>query len=93
MSKFTPEQEEAALRRICIGGREDALSFFARHPRLGHAVAIQIQCEADALRATLTRIVSDFESDYVLDGQVVDDPTNMHRKAWELAKAALKEYD
>ena len=42
-----------------------------------------------ALVQALERIVSDFECDYVLDGVVVDNPSTSHRKAWEVARAAL----
>ncbi len=44
-------------------------------------------------REALTRIASDFETDFVLDGVVVDEPYRMHQVAWEVAKAALAATD
>ncbi len=44
-------------------------------------------------REALTRIASDFETDFVLDGVVVDEPYRMHQVAWEVSRAALAATD
>ena len=42
------------------------------------------------LESALERIASDFETDFVIDGQVVDEPYKTHEWAWRAARAALK---
>lgn len=41
------------------------------------------------LESALERIASDFETDFVIDGQVVDEPYKTHEWAWRAARAAL----
>jgi hypothetical protein len=45
--------------------------------------------ENDPLRRALEDIVQDFETDYVLDGVIVDEPVGTLRRAYATAKAAL----
>jgi hypothetical protein len=51
------EEVDAATERICIGGKDSAIDFFSRHPDLGLAIAVDLQCELterkDQLRASL----------------------------------------
>jgi hypothetical protein len=53
----TKEEVAAATERICIGGKNSAIDFFSRHPHLGVAIAVDLQCELterkDQLRASL----------------------------------------
>lgn len=61
----------------------------AWRPRsIGRANARLIAAAPELLGA-LKIIVSDFETDYVLDGKVVDDPPAMYQRAWRLAVSAI----
>ena len=51
----------------------------------------QLERTNAALLGALKRIVSDFETDFVLDGKVVDEPYRIHQMAWEIARAAIAE--
>lgn len=41
-------KREKAIEVICIEGKDAALGFFTRHPHLGLAIAINLQCELSA---------------------------------------------
>ena len=49
----------------------------------------QVRQDKEQLTKVLQRIVFDFETNYVVDGVVVDDPPDTYKTAWELARAAI----
>ena len=49
-----------------------------------------LEAQNKELESALERIASDFETDFVIDGQVVDEPYKTHEWAWRAARAALK---
>ena len=55
-SKWSALEIEKATERVCIGGKDAGIDFFKRHPSLGFAVAVGIQCEVNALRDALQNL-------------------------------------
>lgn len=45
-----------AADEVCSGGKVAGIEFFGRHPELGFAVAVDLQCELNEARELLLRV-------------------------------------
>jgi hypothetical protein len=46
---WTREQRYAAAKQICFAGEEQGIDFFRRHPETAFKIAVDIQCELNAV--------------------------------------------
>jgi len=55
MKEWTREELEKAELQLCIGGKAAGVAFIERHPELGFALAVDLQCENNEARELLEK--------------------------------------